>query len=261
MADETEATAAVERVDHPSLAAALSAFQGEVPAFAKTKTARVEMRNGGAYSYKYTDLGDIIPVVGPLLAKHGLSWSAKPGRAEDGALVLKYELRHVSGGSDSGEMPLLGVGPDCKPQEFGSAQTYLRRYAMSAQLNIATEEDDDGRGAQEAANEGPRLPARASAAAAAPSAEDHEAMRKTVTELRTKLKHDHPEAWQQAVEWAKQRSIDIETPADDKLRAVERALRRKLEMVEKVAVTADAIEAAAVKDSATQAELAEPVSE
>lgn len=132
---------------HMSLAAALAAFQAEAPTFNKSKTAKVKMKTGGEYTYKYADLGDIIPIVGPLMAKHGLSWSAKPAVTEDGQMVLRFTLRHVSNQEDAGEMP-LGVERSCKPQELGSAITYMRRYAMTAQLNIATEEDDDAQTAQ-----------------------------------------------------------------------------------------------------------------
>ena len=133
----TATTNTTEVVTHDSLAAALAAFQAEVQTFSKNKTA-----NAGTYTYKYADLGEIIPKVGPLLAKHGLSWSAKPARADDGEFVLRYVLRHVSGETDGDEMP-LGVRQGVRPQELGSAITYMRRYALTAQLNIATDEDDD----------------------------------------------------------------------------------------------------------------------
>jgi hypothetical protein len=48
------------------------------------------------------------------------------------------------------------------PQELGSLLTYLRRYAITALLGIATEEDDDGRQAAESSERGPdRAPAAA----------------------------------------------------------------------------------------------------
>lgn len=140
---------------HPTLADALSAFQAEAPTFRKSKTAKVKLKTGGEYTYKYADLGDILPVVGPLLAKHGLSWSSKPARGEDGDLLLRYRLLHSSGEADGDEMP-LGVERNCKPQELGSAITYARRYALTAQLNLATDEDDDGQAAQQAGRPGQR---------------------------------------------------------------------------------------------------------
>lgn len=127
-----------------TLAEALSRFQGQVPPFPKSKEA-----NADSYGYRYADLGVILPVVGPLLAECGLSWSAKPRADESGTMWLTYRLLHVSGEFDDGEIP-LGVRLGCKPQELGSALTYMRRYAMSAQLGLATEEDDDGQQAQQA---------------------------------------------------------------------------------------------------------------
>lgn len=132
-----------------SLAQALVNFQAEAPAFKKDKTANVPLKDGRKFSYKYADLGDILHVVQPLLSKHGLSWSSKPSSDAQGELVLRYRLLHVSGEIDEGEMP-LSVSRGCKPQELGSAITYARRYAITAQLNLATEEDDDGQTAQNA---------------------------------------------------------------------------------------------------------------
>jgi len=137
-------TTEIVRVEHETLAHALSAFQGDVTTFSKTKTATVETRNGGTYTYTYADLGGILPVVNPLLAKHGLSWSARLGTDSAGDYVLRYILRHVSGESDGDTMP-LAVGQGARPQELGSAITYLRRYIMTAQLGLATEEDTDAR--------------------------------------------------------------------------------------------------------------------
>lgn len=138
-------TASGVAAEHASLLAALSAFQGEDGlTFAKTKIAKL-----GSYEYKYADLGDILPVVRPLLAKHGLSWTSRPAQTEDGGMVLVFKLAHTSGETDEGGMP-LGVKAGCKPQELGSALTYARRYAITAQLNLATEDDDDGSRAQHA---------------------------------------------------------------------------------------------------------------
>ena len=135
-------------VEHPSLLAALAAFGGEDGlTFAKTKTAKVVLKAGGSYTYRYADLGDILPAVRPLLSKLGLSWTSKPAQTDGGAMVLRFALCHASGETNAGEIP-LGVPAGCKPQELGSAITYARRYAITAQLNLATEEDDAANAAQ-----------------------------------------------------------------------------------------------------------------
>jgi hypothetical protein len=124
------------KIDNPGLAKALAAFQLELPTLGKGNIA-----NTGTYSYRYADLADVSTLVLPLLAKQGLSFSAKPTIDEQGRFVLAYALRHISGDSDCGSYPL----PTGSPQQVGSAITYARRYALCAITGIAPDEDDDGR--------------------------------------------------------------------------------------------------------------------
>jgi len=127
--------------DHPNLAAALAAFQAELPAVKKTKTAKVEGKEGRrGYEYSYADLADVSQTVLPLLGKHGLSFSSKPTLDERGQFVLAYVLRHAGGDFDAGTYPL----PTGRPQDVGSAITYARRYALCSITGLAAEEDDDG---------------------------------------------------------------------------------------------------------------------
>jgi hypothetical protein len=127
-------------LDRGSLASALAAFQEFLPTLGKTNTA-----NTGTYSYRYADLADVSTLVLPLLAKQGLSFSAKPTIDDQGRFVLAYTLRHTSGESDCGSYPL----PSGTPQVVGSAITYARRYALCAVTGIAPDEDDDGKAAKE----------------------------------------------------------------------------------------------------------------
>ena len=123
-----------------NLASALAAFQLELPRLEKGNTA-----DTGSYKYRYADLADVSSVVLPLLAKHGLSFSAKP-TLDDGRFVLEYVLRHVSGESDGGVYPL----PSGTPQQIGSAITYARRYVLGAITGVAPDADDDGKAAEAA---------------------------------------------------------------------------------------------------------------
>jgi hypothetical protein len=131
-----------------TFAKALAAFQSDIPHVGKDKTATVPTKAGGKYTYDFADLTTITVVALPLLAKHGLSWSARPTLTEAG-FVLHYELLHVDGHSVDGDYPL----PDPRntsPQDLGSAITYARRYALTATTGIAPGgEDDDGQKAQE----------------------------------------------------------------------------------------------------------------
>lgn len=120
------------------LAAALAAFQAELPAIHKGETANV-VTSKGKYSYSYASLGDISKVVLPLLGKHGLAWATMPA-LNDTRFVLRYMLMHSSGESVVGEYPLTGN----TPQEIGSAITYARRYCLCSVTGVAPDDDDDG---------------------------------------------------------------------------------------------------------------------
>jgi ERF superfamily len=125
------------------LAEALSKFQGAVGTIQKNKRATI----GTQYSYAYADLATIAEQAYPELAKHGLSFTAKPTMS-DGEFVLEYALMHESGEEERGTWPLPHPrSVDIK--QIGIAITYARRYCFSAATGIVTEEDTDTRGAPE----------------------------------------------------------------------------------------------------------------
>lgn len=118
---------------HSSLAAALAAFQADLPHVTKGAV-------NPHFKSRYADLADVVSVVLPRLAAQGLAWITRPTTSETGTLVLAYELRHESGEAVGGTYP-LGSGT---AQQLGSAITYARRYTLSAVTGIAPDEDDDG---------------------------------------------------------------------------------------------------------------------
>ena len=126
-----------------SLAAALAAFQADLPEVPKNATGQVP----GKRDHKYADIADLNRVVLPRLAKYGLSWSMKPMLDEHGRFVLRYTLRHAPTGEvDTGDYELTrGTN-----WETGSGITYGRRYCLEAVVGVAATEDDDGRAAAEA---------------------------------------------------------------------------------------------------------------
>lgn len=126
-------------VPTPSLAAAISAVQAQLPEIRKGETAEVETKTGRKYRYQYADLADVSKVILPILGRHGLSWITRPTLV-DGRMVLAYELLHTSGDSRTGEYPLPVDGT---PQELGSAITYARRYALCSVTGVAPAADDD----------------------------------------------------------------------------------------------------------------------
>jgi hypothetical protein len=126
---------------HASVAEALAGFQAELPKVAKSNTADVRS-DKGSYSYRYADLAELSPLVLPVLARHGLSWSTRPTLVgEPPRFVLTYTLAHVSGDKIEGDYPLPAAGST--PQNLGSAITYARRYALCAVTGVAPGDDDD----------------------------------------------------------------------------------------------------------------------
>lgn len=139
-------TEAVEPVAHKNLAAALAAFQAEVPNVHKGKTA-----DTGKYKYRYADLADVASAAYPVLAKHGLSFTARPEFVDGSGFVLVGVLRHESGESDEGVLPIQGRDA----QAIGSSLTYNRRYLLGCMTGIVTDEDDDGQRAAKARDSRP----------------------------------------------------------------------------------------------------------
>lgn len=130
-----------------TLTEALAAFQSELPSVAKNG-------ENPHFRSQFATLEDISAKVLPLLAKHGLAWTACPDITDTG-MTLKYALRHVLGESIEGAYPLGAV--NAQPQQIGSAITYARRYALLAVTGVAPGgDDDDAEGAQKAHKPAPK---------------------------------------------------------------------------------------------------------
>jgi hypothetical protein len=182
---------------HENLAAALAAFQAELPKLTKDQNAKVqgETQDGRKinYSYGYADLSQVTEGVSPALGKHGLSFTSFPTVNENGAFVLAYSLLHEGGEMRDGLWPL----PDpnrTKPQQLGSAITYARRYAFMAVTNtFPGGEDDDGAAAAPIQQQGydnrqdRQRPQNAPTSPAAPAGPPREWTDEEVTEQHGKL--------------------------------------------------------------------------
>lgn len=142
---------------HPTLAAALAAFQAEVPKMSKDETAKVtgEGKNGPVkYTYGYAGLDQFVEIVEPVLGKHGLSVTGTTTWA-NGHFLAVISLLHEGGEERTACWPLpdpfgRGVGP----QDIGSMLTYIRRYlGWLLTGTFPGGVDDDGKQAQATARE------------------------------------------------------------------------------------------------------------
>lgn len=121
-----------EKID--KLAAALSKAQGSL------MNAKKNCVNP-FHKSKYADLSSVIQAAAPALQENELS-VVQLTEVHDGWPVLRTTLMHSSGQFISGVNPLYMPKGDM--QSLGSAITYARRYAYSAMIGIAFDEDDDG---------------------------------------------------------------------------------------------------------------------
>lgn len=120
------------------LAQALCRFQEKCHTIEFDSRVKVCTGSGREYSFQYASYAKIISTIRPLLAEHGLSFSQLT--EEDGSVTTM--LIHESG--EYLKSILLIPVPDKNPQKMGSAISYARRYALSAILGLATDEDEDG---------------------------------------------------------------------------------------------------------------------
>ncbi|WP_245588513.1 ERF family protein, partial [Deinococcus pimensis] len=128
------------------IAAALVKAQGQLQIAVKDST-------NPAFRSRYADLGSVWDACRAALQDNGLSVVQLPFRSEPGHAALETVLLHESGEYISGVAETRLVKDD--PQGYGSAITYLRRYALSAMLGIVAD-DDDGNHASGVTPNGPQ---------------------------------------------------------------------------------------------------------
>lgn len=120
-----------QSVSIENIAKALIAFQAEVETIKKDST-------NPFFKSKYASLENVIEGTRAVLKKNDLAFSQFPA----GDNNLTTILMHSSGEFMKSSVKMFPK--ENTPQGQGSAITYMRRYALSAILGLATEEDDDG---------------------------------------------------------------------------------------------------------------------
>ena len=91
---------------------------------------------------KYAGLPAILNEIIPTLTKHGFAFLQLPDfDAADGTVAVHTLLIHKDGHTIEATTR-APIGKKMDPQGFGSAVTYLRRYAAQSMLGISTEDDD-----------------------------------------------------------------------------------------------------------------------
>lgn len=123
------------------LAAALAAFQDEVPAPEKNKF-------NSHLKSKYADLSSVITTIRPYLHKNGLVY-AQPLDYEKDQVIVYTEIFHTPSGQWLRSRLGLSL-KDTNPQTAGIVISYARRYSLLATLAMPhDDEDNDGEVAAE----------------------------------------------------------------------------------------------------------------
>lgn len=120
-----------------ALSAALAKAQGQMKAAAKDAV-------NPHFRSKYADLASVWEACRGPLSANGLAVMQRV-RTSDAGVTVVTMLTHSSGEwvADEATYPLA----QRTPQAIGSAITYARRYALSALVGVAADEDDDGNAA------------------------------------------------------------------------------------------------------------------
>lgn len=116
------------------IAAALTKAQAEIKNVVKNT-------DNSYFKSRYADLSAILDASRDPLSKNGLSVMQTPEDNGGGGVSLRTTILHSSGQFITSVYTLPPTKQD--PQGYGSAITYMRRYALSAVLGIG-QEDDDG---------------------------------------------------------------------------------------------------------------------
>jgi hypothetical protein len=132
-----------EQIDQ--LASALATAQGQIQNPKKNKKVRVTTKSGRGYEFSYADLTAVFEAVKGPLSSNGLSFVQAMVTAEDGKFRLVTRLMHTSGQWLESMTPLFVE--EGSSQAFGSALTFMKRYALCALLAVAADDDDDANAA------------------------------------------------------------------------------------------------------------------
>lgn len=123
------------------------AIEKIAPAFVAAQAACAGAKKSSAnphFKTKYADLSQVWAACEEALEANGLAVIQGLGEAREGAMHMDTMILHSSGQwfRAHASIPL----PKGDPQGYGSATTYLRRYALAAMMGIV-QEDDDGNAA------------------------------------------------------------------------------------------------------------------
>lgn len=136
---------------------ALAAAKAELKPIMKTREVDYTPQGKQRVNYRHEDLAGIEEQAGPILTKHGLSYTYESDNGPEKPITVTCVLEHVDGHST--RTP-LSAGADTSGgknslQAIASAVTYLQRYTLKLALGLSVSHDDDGRKSDQTIDNGP----------------------------------------------------------------------------------------------------------
>lgn len=130
------------------ISAAIAKSWSQIETPKHNSTVKVTTKNGGSYSFDYTDLNGIFEAVREVYKEHGIAivQNSYTEVTPNGLLACVETMFLHSSGEWVKSYPIKFVAAQSM-QDFGGQITYMKRYSLSAMLGIATEKDDDANGA------------------------------------------------------------------------------------------------------------------
>lgn len=122
---------------------AMSEFQGACPPIKKTRAVHSK---DGSLRYRFAAYEDIKAIIQPYLHEYGLTIKFEPTfEAQPPAMQMKCIVTHVDGHSEESTFrsPMEGAPGMSAMQVSASAQSYAKRYALIAALDLRIEGEDD----------------------------------------------------------------------------------------------------------------------
>ncbi len=139
-----------DRSISPEFAAKWCDALAAMPELIADQVADIPTSSGGSYRYKYANLAQVLNAARPVLTEHGLAAHQEVHSANDGPAVRTVITCRATGEQmEVGDLTMAASG---KAQVVGSAITYARRYALTAALNLAVDDDDGAAASRPAEN-------------------------------------------------------------------------------------------------------------
>ena len=142
----TRSVCLVESTSTKALDAAIMRIRDELKPITHNKTAAGKTKQGSPISYSYTDLPEMLKILGPFFKKEKILFDTM--EVGDGYVLIRLKLYTVDAYEYSGSIHKIYDIANDYPHQRAGALTTARRLFLYGKFGIHPASDDDGNGAQ-----------------------------------------------------------------------------------------------------------------